>query len=441
MPFPVVRLSFDGTYNTPGEIEEDVLAQLESVEQNYGLDKPETIGSGQVRLRILLERLHQATGQRVVVLVDEYDKPILDVLDKPDLAKANRDHLRGLYGVIKGSAEHVRFVLVTGISMFSKVSLFSGLNNLSDISLDPRYASICGYTDNDIDTVFAPELRELDRDDIGRWYNGYNWRGEDGVYNPFAILHLFRNREFQPYWFESSLPTFLFEVLVTRNINPMTLEKRVANMALVSKFDIANVSVDALMFQAGYVTIVDEQRRGNRTLFTLSYPNLEVQLSVNQSLLEYVTDRGHEAEVYAEQLVGLLAKNRFEEFGKQLQAYLSGIPHQWYDVSEIERFEAHYASMLYLAFRAIEVNLVVEDPSSHGRADMVVFHAGQVFVLEFKVAQGENDVEIVMKNATTQIQERGYADKYYNRKEPIHLISLVFGRKKRNLLGIRTVAA
>ncbi len=310
--FPVVRLSFGGTYNSPDEIEEDVLAQLEGSELEFGLNLPKTNGSAQVRLRILLRRVHQVTGQQVVVLVDEYDKPILDVLDKPELAKENRDWLRGFYGIIKDCAEHVRFVFVTGISMFTNVNLFSGLNNLSDISLDPQYASICGFTDTDIDTVFAPELFDLERDDISRWYNGYNWRGKEDIYNPFAILQLFRHREFQPYWFESSLPTFLFEMLVARNINPMALEKRVVNMTLVSKFDIANVSVDALMFQTGYVTIADEQRRGNRTLFTLSYPNLEVQLSLNQGLLEYVTDSGQEAEVYAEQLVELLAINQLK---------------------------------------------------------------------------------------------------------------------------------
>ncbi len=161
------------------------------------------IQSGPERLFDLLDRLHAKTGQRVVVLVDEYDKPVLDVLNDPELACANRDYLRGFYGTIKGSAQHIRFVFVTGISMFSKVSLFSGLNNLKDISLDPRYGTLCGYTDEDIDTVFAPELDGLDREKIRTWYNGYNWLGDQQVYNPFDVLLLFDNRKFRPYWYET----------------------------------------------------------------------------------------------------------------------------------------------------------------------------------------------------------------------------------------------
>ena len=136
------------------------------------------------RLASLLEALHERTGQRVAVLVDEYDKPILDALEAPEVARANRDYLRGLYAVIKDSDAHIRFSFLTGVSKFSKVNLFSGLNNLTDITLDPRYSAICGYADADLDTVFAPELPGLDRDAIREWYNGYWWLGEEKVYNP-----------------------------------------------------------------------------------------------------------------------------------------------------------------------------------------------------------------------------------------------------------------
>ena len=174
---PVVRLSFDGKYDEPGDLERSILNQLALIKHDAGLDSAPSVGADPERLRTLLHHLHRAAGRRVVVLVDEYDKPILDVLENQALAKANRDHLRGFYGIIKGSARDVRFVLVTGVSMFSKVSLFSGLNNLKDISLDPRYATLCGYTDEDLDRVFAPEFPGLDRDEIRRWYNGYSWRG------------------------------------------------------------------------------------------------------------------------------------------------------------------------------------------------------------------------------------------------------------------------
>ena len=164
----------------------------------------------------LIKRLHERTGQRVAVLIDEYDKPILDALDVPEIARANRDYLRGLYAVIKDSDAHIRFSFLTGVSKFSKVSLFSGLNNLKDITLDPRYSAICGYTDSDLDAVFAPELPGLDRAKIRDWYNGYRWLGDENVYNPIDILLLFRRRKFGAWWFETGSPAFLVETLFRR---------------------------------------------------------------------------------------------------------------------------------------------------------------------------------------------------------------------------------
>ena len=146
-PQPAVRLSFDGRYNSPQEIERSIVTQLGFIERSAGIEPATGLATGPERLQSVLYHLHRSTGRRVAVLVDEYDKPILDMLHDRDLAAANRDYLRGFYGIIKGAAEHVRFVFVTGVSMFSKVSLFSGLNNLKDISLDPRYATICGYTE------------------------------------------------------------------------------------------------------------------------------------------------------------------------------------------------------------------------------------------------------------------------------------------------------
>ena len=439
---PVVRLSFDAKYNEPGDVESSVHNQLAIIERNANVSLlPESLETGPGRLRGLLDALHRETGQKAVVLVDEYDKPILDVLEDPELAKANRDYLRGFYGEIKGSSRHVRFVFVTGISMFSKVSLFSGLNNLEDISLNPRYSAICGYTDNDIDELFAAELFELDREEIRRWYNGYSWRGEEKIYNPFDILLLFKSREFQPHWFETGSPTFLFQMLVDRKISPMSLENRIVEKTIVSKFDVEDITVDALLFQTGYMTIQDETWDGTQMQYTLGYPNFEVSWSLNHGLLNYVTRRGAEAANCGRDLVRLLAANEFDSFAEQLKWYLSGIPHQWYDVSEVERFESHYASMVYMAFRSIGIELRVEESSSHGRADMVVLHGEQVFVLEFKVVHDKRTADEVMSRAMKQLRERGYADKYRDRGEPIHLVAMAFGHTERNLLGIRAEIA
>ena len=185
---PVVRISFDGKYNEPGDLQRSILNQLTIIERNAGLAPVRDLEDGPERLRDLLDRLHRHIGREVVVLVDEYDKPILDVLDDPEMARANRDYLRGFYGIIKGSARDIRFVFLTGISMFSNVNLFSGLNNLENISLDPRYSTICGYTDRDLDTVFAAELPGLDRDEIRRWYNGYRWLGDEKGLQPVRCI-------------------------------------------------------------------------------------------------------------------------------------------------------------------------------------------------------------------------------------------------------------
>ncbi|MCY4148879.1 MAG: AAA family ATPase [Gammaproteobacteria bacterium] len=259
--YPVVRLSFDVNYNETGDLQRNIASQLERIESDNGLDSA-TERRGPDRLQDILHGLHRASGQRVVVLVDEYDKPILDVIDQPEMAIANRQYLRGLYGAIKGSANDVRFVFVTGVSMFTKTSLFSEMNNLDNISLDPEFAAICGYTDNDLDTVFAPELPGLDRDEVRRWYNGYNWLGEEKLYNPYDLLLLFRKREFMSHWFETGSPSFLVKAMMERGASLMDLENRSADARQLSRFDIENIDMDALLFQTGYLTIRERVRAG-----------------------------------------------------------------------------------------------------------------------------------------------------------------------------------
>ena len=437
---PVVRLSFDGKYNDPEDLERNVLTQLEVIERNAGL-LVTSCRTGPERLWDLLDLLHRSSGQQVVVLVDEYDKPILDVLHDPELATANREYLRGFYGIIKGSAEHVRFVFVTGVSMFSKVSLFSGLNNLRDISFDPRYAKICGYTEDDLDRVFGPELDGLDREKIRIWYNGYHWRGGERVYNPYDVLLLFDSREFNPYWFKTGSPAFLFRMLMEKSVSPMELENRMADMSLVSKFDVGDIGIEALLFQTGYLTITEEQRDEFGNLYRLDYPNLEVRISLNRGLLQHLGKPGREPLEQGRALCTLLEANDFGGFADLLRSYLSGIPYQWHASGDLARYEAWYAGLLHMCFRSIGVDLRMEDASSHGRADIVVLTGSQVFVLEFKMAEGEGDAAAALDAAITQMRERGYAEKYRDRGEPIHLVGVVCGREARNLLEVRAEPA
>ena len=371
----------------------------------------------------------------MVILVDEYDKPILDVLGDPEIAISNRDYLRGLYGIIKGSAEHIRFVFITGISMFSKVSLFSGLNNLKDISLDPRYAAICGYTDEDIDTVFVPELDGLDRNDIRTWYNGYHWRGAARLYNPFDVLLLLDNREFRPYWFETGSPTFIFKTLKEKSVSPMELEGCLADMSMVSKFDVNEIGVQALLFQTGYLTITGEQRDDFDTIYQLDYPNHEVRVSLNRGLLAYLDAQDRVPIEKGGTLKSCLEAHDFAGFESQLKAWLSGIPYQWHNRNDLARYEAWYASLLHMCFRAIGVDVRVEEPSSHGRADMVVLLAEQVFILEFKMADSAEGADAALEAALSQMRDRGYADKYH--AKPVYLVAVACGREARNLLEVR----
>ena len=238
---PVVRLSFGGgTFNEPASLPQDVMAQLDGLARDNAVSVRYDTASA--RFRHLLQVLHRQTGQRVAVLVDEYDKPILDALDTPEVARANRDYLRGLYGVIKDCDAHVRFTFLTGVSKFSKVNLFSQLNNLTDITLDPVYSSICGYTEDDLDTVFSSELAGLDRERVREWYNGYSWRGPEKVYNPYDVLLLLRRGEFEAHWFETGTPAFLVDTLFERRVSSVALDEMVSTGALLSAFDVGGRS-------------------------------------------------------------------------------------------------------------------------------------------------------------------------------------------------------
>ena len=293
---PVVRINFgSASLKDPADLARLLHQQLENHERQF--DLPARYPDNRSRFGDLILRLHQQSGQKVVVLIDEYDKPILDRIENSEIAIAMREDLKDLYSVIKGQDEHIRFALLTGVSKFAKVSLFSGLNNLNDITLDQKYSAICGYTDDDIDTVFAPELPGLDRQEIKRWYNGYRWRGQ-AVYNPFDVLLLFDKREFRPFWFETGAPTFLIKLMAQKGFFTPKLASLRTGAELISTFDVDCITPEALLFQTGYLTIVDSiQSVSGKWRYTLAYPNCEVAMSLNASLLAaYTFDAGSSEE-------------------------------------------------------------------------------------------------------------------------------------------------
>ena len=432
---PVVRLSFGrGNFKEEDYLHANVMAQLHTIAEEAGIaprydTAPECFSD-------LIRVLHRQIGQRVAVLIDEYDKPILDALEVPEVACANRDFLRGLYATIKDSDAHIKFTFLTGVSKFSKVSLFSGLNNLKDITLDTRYSAICGYTDADLERVFAPELPDLDREEIRDWYNGYSWRGEERVYNPFDILLLFDSREFGAYWFETGTPTFLIETLFKRRVSSLKLDEMMGSNDLLSTFDVDEIATEALLFQTGYLTITSEENLGGKSLYWLGYPNREVRQRLNESLLDYLVQDPSEQMANSVQLYRLLEANDFAGLETLFHAFFASIPYEWYTNNDIANFEGYYASVFYSYFAALGLNITVEDSSSHGRVDMTVHFNDNIYLFEFKV------VELASEGAAmAQLKEKSYADKYRSLDQPIHLIAVEFSKDTRNITAFEVISA
>ena len=326
--------------------------------------------------------------------------------------------------MIKDCDRQLRFVFLTGVSKL--VGLFSGLNNLIDITLEPEFSNICGYTDADLDAVFAPELKGLDRDEIRRWYNGYNWRGADKVYNPFDILLLFKTREFDNHWFKSGTPTFLIETLTRRNLPTPRLDDMIGSKALLSTFDVDRIAIEALLFQTGYLTIAGEEDGGRR--YRLGYPNLEVRQSLGEALLGELLPEEAREETERLQLRELLEANDFERLETLFRGVFDAIPHQWHMNNTVARYEAHYASVIHCCFLMHGIEPIAEDSGSRGRADMAIRADGRVYLFEFKVVERGRE-------GTAQLREKGYADKYRHLGRSVHLVE--FSRAERNVVGLR----
>jgi len=422
--YPVVRLDFaGGSYGTPEDLRAGLAIQFDRLEAAHGIEKRYERPAD--RFGHLIWTLHQQTGQRVVVLVDEYDKPILDTLAKPEVAIAHREALRGLYGVIKASDAHIRFAMLTGVSKFTKVSLFSELNNLTDITLDSRYGDICGYREEDLDTVFAPELEGLDREKVRDWYNGYSWGGGKRVYNPYGLLRLFDSRKFSGHWFETGTPKFLVETLIERGVSSVSLDGTLGTESLLSVFDVEEIGTEALLFQTGYLTIAEEKTRAGQTTYRLGYPNREVRQALNEHLLTGLVRNPAKQDANSERLARLLESHDCAGLEELFHAFFASIR---YTRNDIARYEGYYASVFYSYFAAPGYEVTVEDSSKQGRLDMAVRAGGHVFLFEFKVVE-----QASAGAALQQLRDRDYAAKYRGSGEPIHLVGVEFSSETRNI--------
>jgi Predicted AAA-ATPase/PD-(D/E)XK nuclease superfamily len=432
--FPVIHISFnDGGLKTEAELQRRLANILRVNYERLELDNPNLADTSD-NFGELIRRAHAKYQQRVVILVDEYDKPILDNLHEREAAIAMREGLKSFYSVIKGADASIHFTFLTGVSKFSKVSLFSGLNNLRDITILPEYSAICGYTDQDLDTVFAPELAGLDRDAVRRWYNGYNWLGE-AVYNPFDLLLLFQDRKFRPYWFESGTPAFLVKLLAERQTWLPTLGNLEAAANLLSTFDVDYISTEALMFQTGYLTLDEERMVAGSYYYKLRFPNEEVRQSLYFALLEAWSGQSGAETKNMLTLYGLLERNDLTGLKDVFHAFFAGspdrsIPHQWFTRNKISEYEGYYASVFYAYFVAVGLDVRVEDASNFGRIDMTVKLGGHIILFEFKVVDGE-----AQGGAMQQLKDKCYAEKYRAEGLPIHLIGVEFSKKTRNVVG------
>ncbi len=425
---PVIRLSFGGgVMRSPEDLGEKIQDLLATNQEQLGVrcTRPTPRGCFAELIRLA----HAQSGERVVVLVDEYDKPILDNLGRPEVAHEIRDGLRDLYSVIKDSDAHIRFAFLTGVSKFSKVSLFSGLNNLNDITVSPEHSAICGYTEADLDEVFASELAGLDREQIRHWYNGYNWTGES-VYNPFDVLLLFDKRQFRPWWFETATPTFLVELLTERQAWLPALGQWETDAALLARFDVGQIATEALLFQTGYLTIDREELVGGAYFYRLRYPNQEVYQSLNGALLDAWTPTQTATAAQRRSLYQCLLANDFAEVEVLFKALFASIPTDWYRNNPIARYEGYYASVFYASLAALGLDLTPEESSNAGRLDLTLRFNGQIYLIEFKV------VELAPEGrALQQIKDRGYAEKYRASGQPVYLIGVEFSREQRTLVA------
>ncbi len=418
--YPVIKISWGGYFKSLKDTEDTAMIFMRENLERHDIECSSQTPAG--CLRELIRGCYKKYNQKVVVLIDEYDKPILDNMDDIRRANENRDFLRGVYVQIKESDEFIKFVFVTGISKFSKASIFSGFNNLEDISLNPNFGNICGYTHENIKNEFYEYSKDFELEKIKEWYNGYYFLKER-IYNPFDILKLFKYRMFKNYWWESGQAYSLIEILKKGDYYIPELENLVVSEDMLNSFDIENLKLEVLLYQAGYLTIEESFINFDDTIgYRLKVPNKEVQISLNKLIIEYLTD--HVDERKRESLFLALRDGYMDSFKRDLESLFASIPYNNYVKNNIGEYEGYYASVVYAYLASLGIKIIAEDVTNRGRLDMTLFISDKIYCIEFKV--GSN-------NALKQIKEMGYYKKYINDNKDIYLIGIAFDGESRNI--------
>jgi hypothetical protein len=373
------------------------------------------------------------------VLVDEYDKPILDHLDDLDTARANRDVLKSLFGILKGGdiAPHLRLVFFTGVTKFSKVSIFSDLNQLSDISLDKNYAALLGWTQQEVEANFPAQIADLAADlnltlpqtleKLRVKYNGYRFSSAPSrVYNPFSLLKSFSVRELGHFWFASGTPTFLVKLLRGSETRPSEIERKILRPRSLETFDIENLLPDGILFQAGYTTILDVE--DGTDLLVAGYPNEEVRSGLADALLTDESGRPA-ATASAIQMATSLRRGDVDHFLVLARALFASIP---YPQGRAPADERHYHELFYLLCAMTGLEVRSEVLTNIGRMDLAIECPDRVYVIEFKCAQSAD-------LAIAQILSKGYLDPFRGSGKKLFALGINFDPETRNLADTKLV--
>lgn len=430
--YPVIKIDFaDGVLQSRDQLDTYIYELLEEKQNFYDIKcRAKSIPN---LFAELIRRLRLKYEQRVVILVDEYDKPILDNIDNPGIAAQMREGLKNLYSVFKGQDAHIQFVFMTGVSKFSKVSLFSGINQLKDITISEDYSTICGYTQEDLYSQFAGHLQGVDWEKLRLWYNGYKWLGDVAVYNPYDILlFISENQNYRNYWFETGNPSFLIKLFTKYRYFLPDLEEIVVTEEILDSFDVEKINPLTLLFQTGSLTIDKTFTRRQRMMFALKIPNLEVKIALSDQFINGYTDLVNEKIAYQDNLYDFMEQGDLAGMESVIKRLFAGIPYRNFTNNHLLEAEGYYASVLYAFFLSLDAEIIPEDVTNHGQVDMTVKIAKHIYVMEIKLI---SEASIAHNSALEQIKNMGYAKKYRGQKGvAVHEVGLVFSKAESNLV-------
>jgi hypothetical protein len=430
--YPVVNISFGrGTVTSATMLDNAIYFTLNNCAAMYDIElMAESIPE---RFEELIQKINKKFNLGLVVLVDEYDKPLLDNLTKEN-AEEIREGLSSFYSVLKDADRYLKFVFLTGVSKFSKTSIFSKLNNLTDISLKPDYGDLCGYTQKEFEAVFANYLHDVDLEKVKDWYDGYNFLGSN-VYNPYDILLFLSDKRYQCYWFETGTPSFLLDLIKKRKYFLPGLDNIELRDSQMAEFDINHIELDVLLYQSGYLTIRDSREIASRPFYSLRVPNKEVSIGLNDYLLRMFFASGTSATATSKlsiEIFEALSENHPDLLEKAFISFFAGIPYQWYVKNNIAEYEGYYCSVFYSFFAALGLTVIPEDITNKGRIDFTVIMDKGIFIFEIKMKSNS-------ENAMDKLRKRKYHEKYLTDNKEIFLVGIEFDEKDKNLSDFETV--